>query len=240
MGFNSAFKVLKPTCYVMHQTGLTFNNCMLCPHCIYVFCIYLRTNSDLCHLLHKLIGFYNQDEKCLQRGTDWVFKYSSLRFVFEWIKIHSFHSTFYQSQNHPNDLYTFHNPDKFCTHFSCPLCPLHVPVHSILLVLVTQIFDLIDEQLQVYNPKIRGLIFNNNIRFFFFFIVSIKHSEAYPAPPPPLHDTTVFPPHVKRPYLKPIPPPSSAKAMNTLNPTHTSFYQFKIFFPTSSASLHEG
>ena len=38
------------------------------------FCIYLRTNSDLCHLQHKLVGFYNPDEKCLQRGTDWVFK----------------------------------------------------------------------------------------------------------------------------------------------------------------------
>jgi hypothetical protein len=38
-----------------------------------VFCIYLRTNSDLCHLQHKLIGFYNRDEKCLQRGTNWVF-----------------------------------------------------------------------------------------------------------------------------------------------------------------------
>ena len=25
-------------------------------------------------LQHKLIGFYNRDEKCLQRGTDWVFK----------------------------------------------------------------------------------------------------------------------------------------------------------------------
>ena len=34
-------------------TSLTFNNCTLCPHCIYVFCIYLRTNSDLCHLQHK-------------------------------------------------------------------------------------------------------------------------------------------------------------------------------------------
>jgi hypothetical protein len=33
----------------------------------------------LCHLQHKLIGFYNQDEKCLQRGTDWVFKSSDLR-----------------------------------------------------------------------------------------------------------------------------------------------------------------
>jgi hypothetical protein len=28
----------------------------------------------LCHLHHKLIGFYNRDEKCLLRGTDWVFK----------------------------------------------------------------------------------------------------------------------------------------------------------------------
>jgi hypothetical protein len=26
-------------------------------------CIYLRTNSDLCHLQYKLIGFYNRDEK---------------------------------------------------------------------------------------------------------------------------------------------------------------------------------
>jgi len=28
----------------------------------------------LCHLQHKLIGFYNRDEKFLQRGTDWAFK----------------------------------------------------------------------------------------------------------------------------------------------------------------------
>ena len=62
-------------------TSLTFNNCTLCPYCIYVFCIYLRTNSEECHLQHKLIGFYNRDEKCLQRGTDWVFKLSGLRLV---------------------------------------------------------------------------------------------------------------------------------------------------------------
>ena len=62
MGFNSAFK------------GLTFNNCTFSPHCIYVFCIYLRKNSDLCHLYHKLIGFYNRDENCLLRGTNWFFK----------------------------------------------------------------------------------------------------------------------------------------------------------------------
>ena len=47
---------------------------MLCPHRIYVFYIYLRINSDLCHLHQKLIGFYNQDEMCLLRSTDWVFK----------------------------------------------------------------------------------------------------------------------------------------------------------------------
>ena len=54
--------------------SLTFNNSTFCAHCIYVFCIYLRTNSDLYHLQHKLIGFYNRDEKCLLRATNWVFK----------------------------------------------------------------------------------------------------------------------------------------------------------------------
>ena len=44
------------------------------PPIFYVFCIYLRTNSELCHLQHKLIGFYNLDEKCLQRGIDCGFK----------------------------------------------------------------------------------------------------------------------------------------------------------------------
>ena len=39
-----------------------------------MFCIYLRTNSGLCHLYHKLIGFYNWD-KCLLCGTNWVFKW---------------------------------------------------------------------------------------------------------------------------------------------------------------------
>ena len=68
------FNLLKPTGHVMLPTSLTFNNSTFCPHCIYVFCIYLRTNSDLCHLQHKLIGFYNRDWKCLFRGTNWVFK----------------------------------------------------------------------------------------------------------------------------------------------------------------------
>ena len=38
---------------------------------LYLCVLYLSENkSDLCHLQHKLIGFYNPDEKCLQRGTD--------------------------------------------------------------------------------------------------------------------------------------------------------------------------
>jgi hypothetical protein len=44
-------------------TSLTFNNCTLCPHCIYVFCIYLRTDSDLCHLQHKLIVVFITEMK---------------------------------------------------------------------------------------------------------------------------------------------------------------------------------
>ena len=55
-------------------TGSTFNNRTLCPHCIYVFRVYLRTNSDLSYLHHKLIGFYSGDKKCLLRGTDCAFK----------------------------------------------------------------------------------------------------------------------------------------------------------------------
>jgi hypothetical protein len=40
----------------------------------------------LCHLQHKLIGFYNRDEKCLQHGTEWIFKESGLPFVFKGLK----------------------------------------------------------------------------------------------------------------------------------------------------------
>jgi hypothetical protein len=51
-------------------TSFIFNNSIFCPHCIYVFCIYLRTNSDFYPTRHKLNGFYKQDEKCLLRGTN--------------------------------------------------------------------------------------------------------------------------------------------------------------------------
>ena len=61
--------LLNPTGYVMHQQ---FNIQQL--YVLPTLYLFLRTNSDLCHLQHKLIGFYNRDEKCLLRGMNWVFK----------------------------------------------------------------------------------------------------------------------------------------------------------------------
>jgi len=69
--YHCTFNLLKPTGYVMHQQ---FNIQQLYALPTLFMCFYLRTNSDLCHLQHKLICFHNRDEKCLQRGTDWVFK----------------------------------------------------------------------------------------------------------------------------------------------------------------------
>ena len=57
----------------MHQQ-FDIQQLYILPTPYYVFCIYLRTNSDLFHLQHKLIGFYNQDENFWLRGTNWVFK----------------------------------------------------------------------------------------------------------------------------------------------------------------------
>ena len=70
--WSAPLNLLKPTGHVMHQQFNIQQLYVLAT--LYVFCIYLRTNSDLYHLQHKLIGFYNWDEKCLLRGTDWLFK----------------------------------------------------------------------------------------------------------------------------------------------------------------------
>jgi hypothetical protein len=37
------------------NNSLTFNNCTLFPHCIYVFCIYQWKNSDFCHIINWLV-----------------------------------------------------------------------------------------------------------------------------------------------------------------------------------------
>jgi len=52
MGFNSGFKGLKTNMLRVSSEHLHLH----------------------LHLQHKLIEFYNRDEKCLQRGTDWAFK----------------------------------------------------------------------------------------------------------------------------------------------------------------------
>ena len=64
-----------------------FNNqeFYILPHCIYVFCSYLKTNRDFCSIQHKVIGFITE-MKCLLRGTNCVFKESSMRFVFKGLK----------------------------------------------------------------------------------------------------------------------------------------------------------
>ena len=42
---------------------------------LYLCVLYLSENKrDFCHLQHKLIVFYNRDEKGLLCGTNWVFK----------------------------------------------------------------------------------------------------------------------------------------------------------------------
>ena len=47
----------------MRTAGYDIHNfCVLPTQCVYVFCADLRTNSDLCHLQYKLIGFITEME----------------------------------------------------------------------------------------------------------------------------------------------------------------------------------
>ena len=63
--------LLKTAGYVMHQQ-FNIQQLYVLPT-LYLCVLYLsESNSDLCHLQHKLIGFYNRDEKCLLRGTNWA------------------------------------------------------------------------------------------------------------------------------------------------------------------------
>jgi len=64
---------LNPTGNMMHHQ-FNIQQLYALPKLYLCICIYLRTHTDLCHLQHKLIGFYNWDEKCLLGGTNWAFK----------------------------------------------------------------------------------------------------------------------------------------------------------------------
>ena len=68
----SNINLLKPTGYVMHHQ-FNIQQLYALPT-LYLCVLYLSENSDLCHLQHKLNGFYKWDEKCLLRSTDRVFK----------------------------------------------------------------------------------------------------------------------------------------------------------------------
>jgi len=64
---------IKPSGHVMHHQ-FDIQQLYALPS-LYLCVSYLSENKQhLCHFQHKLIGFYNPDEKCLQRGTDWGFK----------------------------------------------------------------------------------------------------------------------------------------------------------------------
>jgi hypothetical protein len=71
--FIAEINVLKPTGYVTHHQ-CNIQQLYVIPTLYLCVLYYLRINRDLCHLGHKLVGFYNRDEKCLLCGTDWVFK----------------------------------------------------------------------------------------------------------------------------------------------------------------------
>jgi len=43
-------------------------------HTVFMCFVFIWEQTATCATQHKLIGFYNRDEKCLQRGTDWGFK----------------------------------------------------------------------------------------------------------------------------------------------------------------------
>ena len=65
---------LKHTGHVMHQQFNIQQQFNILPT-LYLCVLYLSENKQrLVPLQHKLIGFYNRDEKCLLRGTNWVFK----------------------------------------------------------------------------------------------------------------------------------------------------------------------
>ena len=59
---------LKPSGhYTYHQFNVQ-QFCVLPTHCIYVFCVDLRTNSDYFPIQNSI-----PDGMCLPRGTDWAF-----------------------------------------------------------------------------------------------------------------------------------------------------------------------
>jgi len=77
----NSFNLLKPTGYVMHHQ---FNIQQLYALPTLCLCIFYSSHNKQWLLPHIAYTdwFYNRVKKCLLRGTDWVFKWRSLCFVF--------------------------------------------------------------------------------------------------------------------------------------------------------------
>ena len=68
------FNLLNPTGHVMHQ-HFNIQQLYVLPHTVFMCFVFIWEQTATCATVqHKLIGFYNRDEKCLNRGTNWVFK----------------------------------------------------------------------------------------------------------------------------------------------------------------------
>ena len=76
-----SINLLKPIGYVMHQQFKVQQFHALPTLCICA--LYFIWEQTATCATYKLTGFYNRGEKSLLRGTNWVFKYSSLRFGFK-------------------------------------------------------------------------------------------------------------------------------------------------------------
>ena len=71
--WTEVFNLLKPTGHVMSQQ-FNIQQFYILPT-LYLFFIFIWEQTATCATLkHKLIGFCNRDEKCLLRGTNWIFK----------------------------------------------------------------------------------------------------------------------------------------------------------------------
>ena len=67
-------ELLKPTAYMMHQQ-VKQSRIVRSAHTVFICFVFVREQmATFCPIQHKLIGFYNRDEKCLMRGTNRVFK----------------------------------------------------------------------------------------------------------------------------------------------------------------------
>ena len=84
--------LLKPTGHVMHQQ-FNIQQLLCSAHTVFMcfVIIWEQTVTSATYSINwlvfitemKSVGFYNQDEKCLLRSMNWVFKWSSLHFVFK-------------------------------------------------------------------------------------------------------------------------------------------------------------